>query len=44
MIYCRINNSAIAVCLEAARVLSEYFDASFRVVIFNREEDGLFEG
>ena len=35
------NNSAIAVCLEAARVLSEYSDASFRVVIFNREEDGL---
>ena len=35
------NNSAIAVCLEAARVLSKYSDASFRVVIFNREEDGL---
>ena len=35
------NNSAIAVCLEAARVLSECSDASFRVVIFNREEDGL---
>ena len=35
------NNSAIAVCLESARVLSEYTDVRFRVVIFNREEDGL---
>jgi len=35
------NNSAIAVCLETARVLTSYSDASFRVAIFNREEDGL---
>ena len=35
------NNSAIAVCLEAARVLAEYGGPPIRVVIFNREEDGL---
>ena len=35
------NNSAIAVCLEAARVLAEQGGPPIRVVIFNREEDGL---
>ncbi|MDA8019573.1 MAG: M20/M25/M40 family metallo-hydrolase [Thermoanaerobaculia bacterium] len=35
------NNSAIAVCLEAARVLGQHGGPPVRVVIFNREEDGL---
>ena len=35
------NTSAIAVCLEAAKVLVGCSDVNFRVVIFNCEEDGL---
>lgn len=35
------NNSAIAVCLETARVVSAYSEAPLIIAIFNREEDGL---
>lgn len=35
------NSSAIAVCLEAARVISLHSTAKVTVAIFNREEDGL---
>lgn len=35
------NNSAIAVCLEAAKALSLHSDTPLIVAIFNREEDGL---
>jgi Zn-dependent M28 family amino/carboxypeptidase len=35
------NASAVAVCLECARLLKEHGSASTRIVFFNREEDGL---
>jgi hypothetical protein len=35
------NNSAIAVCLEAARVLAIHDRPSVQIAVFNREEDGL---
>lgn len=35
------NGSAVAVCLECARLAKEYDLASTMIVLFNREEDGL---
>jgi Zn-dependent M28 family amino/carboxypeptidase len=35
------NASAVAVCLECARLLSEHGVAGTMIVLFNREEDGL---
>lgn len=35
------NNSAISVCLEAAKVLSRHAEVPLTVAVFNREEDGL---
>ena len=35
------NNSAIAVCLEAARVLALHGGPLVQIAVFNREEDGL---
>jgi Zn-dependent M28 family amino/carboxypeptidase len=35
------NNSAIAVCLEAGRVLAQHDQAKVCIAVFNREEDGL---
>jgi Zn-dependent M28 family amino/carboxypeptidase len=35
------NGSAVAVCLECARLLTEFPTSSTMIVFFNREEDGL---
>lgn len=35
------NNSAIALCLEVARVLALHDRATVQIAVFNREEDGL---
>lgn len=35
------NNSAIALCLEAARALAPHDSSHVRIVVFNREEDSL---
>jgi hypothetical protein len=35
------NGSALAICLECARLLGEYRAASTMIIFFNREEDGL---
>jgi Zn-dependent M28 family amino/carboxypeptidase len=35
------NGSAVAVCLECARLLNEHEVGSVMIVLFNREEDGL---
>jgi acetylornithine deacetylase/succinyl-diaminopimelate desuccinylase-like protein len=35
------NASAVAVCLECARLLKEHGGTATRIVFFNREEDGL---